>query len=162
MSWPGARTALAEDLSSVLHTCTVANNPVTPAPGDPGALFASMHFTHTSPTRTHPSLHVHTVKVKMEFKRLAKEGQGREVAEGLPSMNGVWDAGFWPLLNGWGRQKSLMWLYVGVKDRDTVKDSGMEEEPGQGVITKDCSSLGELGRGRKNTALTPAFRPVEI
>lgn len=48
------------------------------------------------------------------------------MAEGLPSTNGVWDAGFWPLLNGWRRQKSLMGLYIGVKDRDTVKDSGME------------------------------------
>lgn len=51
------------------------------------------------------------------------------MAEGLPSMNDVWDAGLWLLLNGWGRQKSLIWLYVGVKDRDTVMDSGMEEEP---------------------------------
>lgn len=84
------------------------------------------------------------------------------MAEGLPGMNGVWDAGFWPLLNGWWRQKSLMGLYVGVKDRDTVKDSGMEGEPEQGVITKDCSSLGRLGRGRENTALTLAFSPVEI
>lgn len=65
----------------------------------------------------------------MKFKSRQRKGRGREVAEGLPSMNDVWDAGLWLLLNGWGRQKSLIWLYVGVKDRDTVMDSGMEEEP---------------------------------
>lgn len=110
------------------------------------------------PPRTSPTLHphahtlpfhVHTVKVKMKFKSRQRKGRDREVAEGLSGMNGVWDAGFWPLLNGWGRQKSLMGLYVGVKDRDTVKDSGMEGEPEQGVITKDCSSLGEPGGGRQ-------------
>lgn len=82
-------------------------------------------------------------------------------------MNDVWDSGFWSLLNESGRSKILMWLQVGVKDRDTFKDSGMEEEPEQGIRTEACSSLGELGRRRKQlpertqTALTLAFSPAE-